>query len=220
MDFNSNTLIPYIPASEYDAVAEEFLDKYYPEALKKPIPVPIEDVARNSMGLDVQYVILSEEHDIYGMTVFSDGPIEIFNPAEQLYGIKMFKRKTILIDPEAVKRTNTGCRNNTIAHECVHWFKHRYYFMMQRYSLPRNAKFCKCRVNQLSYLSEEENILENQANGIAPRILMPRMPFTEAAASIGVGPGKDNWRQVCELADYLNVSKQSVAIRLEECGLV
>ena len=220
MDYNSNSLIPYIPAAEYDAVAEDFLERYYPEALARPIPVPIEDVARNKVGLDVQYVCLSEELDTYGMTLFADLPIEIYDPVEGLYETKVFKRKTVLIDPEAVRKTNIGCRNNTIAHECVHWFKHRYYFLMQKYTLPRNARYCKCRVNQLSYLSEEEDIMETQAIGIAPRILMPKKTFTEAALQVGVTHGCDNWRYICELADYFDVSKQSVAIRLKECGLV
>lgn len=220
MDYNSNTLIPYIPANEYDTVAEEFLDRYYPEALEKPIPVPIKEVAIKNVGLDLKEACLSEELDIYGMTIFSDGPIEIYDPIEGLYDSKLFRKKTVLIDPEAVKRTNIGCRNNTIAHECVHWFKHRLYFKMQKYTLPRNAKYCKCRVDQLSYLTEEEAILENQANGIAPRILMPKKPFTEAALKIGITQGRDNWIGICELADYFDVSKQSVTIRLEECGLI
>jgi hypothetical protein len=37
------------------------------------------------MGLDVQFVHLSEELDIYGMTIFLDGLVEIYNPEEGLY---------------------------------------------------------------------------------------------------------------------------------------
>ena len=92
--------------------------------------------------------------------------------------------------------------------------------LMQKYTLPRNARYCKCRVNQLSYLSEEEDIMETQAVGIAPRILMPKKTFTEAALQVGVTHGCDNWRCICELADYFDVSKQSVTTRLKECGLV
>ena len=220
MDYNSRKLVPYIPPAEYDNVANGFLERFCPDALKNPMPVPIEDIARNGLGLDVQYICLSEELDIYGMTIFTDGAVEVYDPNEGLYETKVFKAKTMLIDPEAVKKTNTGCRNNTIAHECVHWFKHRFYFLMQKYTLPRNARYCKCRVKQLSYLSEEEDIMETQAVGIAPRILMPKKTFTEAALKVGVTQGRDNWHCICELADYFDVSKQSVTIRLKECGLV
>lgn len=220
MDYNMSSLIPYIPASEYDKVAEDFWGLYYPEALVKPTPVPIERIAKEGLGLDIQYVCLSEELDIYGMTIFSEGSVDIYDPEEGLYDSKVFKRKTVLIDPEAVKKTNIGCRNNTIAHECVHWYKHRLYFKMQHFTLPRQAKYCKCGVEQLPYATEEENIMESQAVAIAPRILMPKTPFVEAATQLNIGYGKDNWKAICQLADFYDVSKQSVKIRLEECQLI
>lgn len=147
MDYSGRRLVPYIPPAEYDKVAQEFLETYYPQALTNPMPVPIEDIAKNVMGLDVQYVCLSEEQDIYGMTIFTDGAIEIYDPVEGLYDTQVFKSKTVLIDPEAVKKTNSGCKNNTIAHECVHWYKHRLFYKRQQFTLPRYAKYCKCRVS-------------------------------------------------------------------------
>ncbi len=220
MDYNSRKLVPYIPPAEYDKVAREFLEQFYPDALKNPMPVPIEEIAKTGLGLDVQYICLSEELDIYGMTIFTDGAVEVYDPDEGLYDTKSFKAKTVLIDPEAVKKTNTGCRNNTIAHECVHWYKHRYYYKMQKFSLPRYAKYCKCRVDQLPESTDEENIMESQAIGIAPRILMPKNTFVEAAEHLGVAYGKDNRSAICTLADFFDVSKQSVEIRLEECSLL
>ncbi len=220
MEFNQNTLIPIIPASEYDAVAEEFLQTYYPEALLKPQKVPILDIARDKMKLDVQFIPLTEEQEIYGMTIFADGLVEVYDPEEELYENKFFKRKTVLIDPIAVEKTNTGCRNNTIAHECVHWYKHRMYYRMQQYTLPRYAKYCKCRVDQLPFASEDESIMENQAVGIAPRILMPKAPFLEMAGKLDLEMGKDNRHEISLLADFFDVSKQSVRIRLEECGII
>ena len=217
MTFNMRSLAPYIPATEYDNVAEAFLECYYPEGLQSPRAIPILDVARNKMGIDVQFVSLSEEFDVYGLTVFEDGNVEVYNPEEGLYEAKFFKRKTILIDPEAYKRTNVGCVNNTIAHECVHWYKHRLFFLKQQFTLPRQAKFCRCRENQLSIIDRELEILENQANGIAPRILMPKSCFLEAANAIGVYDSRVNESQLNELADLFQVSKKSVAIRIKEC---
>lgn len=220
MEYNQNTLIPIIPATEYDAVAEEFLERYYPEALLKPQKVPILDIARDKLKLDVKFIPLSEEQDIYGMTIFADGLVEIYNPDEELYEREFFKRKTILIDPIAVEKTNMGCRNNTIAHECVHWYKHRLYYKMQQITLPRYAKYCKCRVEQIPYDTEDENIMENHAVGIAPRILMPQKPFLEMARQLDIEFGRDNRNEIALLADFFDVSKQSVTIRLEECGIL
>ena len=219
MDYNMNNLIPFIPPSEYDRVAEQFLEEYCPEALKHPMAVPIEKIAAD-MGLKVQYVCLSEEADIYGATIFTDGALEIYDPEEGLYDTKVFKRKTVLIDPEAVKKTNIGCKHNTLAHECVHWYKHRLYYKMQKFTAPRMARFCKCSVNQLPYATEDENIMEGQAIGIAPRILMPKATFIEAASQYDIVYGRDNWQAIYGLADLFDVSKQSVMSRLEECNLL
>ena len=82
MDYNGRKLVPYIPPAEYDNVANEFLERYCPDALKNPMPVPIEDIARNGLGLDVQYICLSEELDIYGMTIFTDGAVEVYDPTD------------------------------------------------------------------------------------------------------------------------------------------
>ena len=62
--------------------------------------------------------------------------------------------------------------------------------------------------------------MESQAIGIAPRILMPRNTFVEAAEHLGVAYGKDNRSAIITLADFFDVSKQSVEIRLEECSLL
>jgi hypothetical protein len=220
MEYNQNTLIPIIPASEYDAVAEEFLERYYPEALLKPQKIPILDIAREKLNLDVRFIPISEEQEIYGMTIFADGLVEVYNPDEELYDCEFFKRKTVLIDPVAVEKTNIGCRNNTIAHECVHWYKHRLYYKMQQITLPRYAKYCKCHVDQIPYDTEEENIMENHAVGIAPRILMPKRPFMEMARQLDIEVGKDNRHEISLLADFFDVSKKSVSIRLEECGIL
>ena len=219
MDYNMHNLIPFIPPAEYDKVAEEFLSEYCPEALSHPMAVPIEKIAAD-MGLKVQYVCLSEDSDIYGATIFSDGMVDVYDKQEGVYDKKLFKRKTVLIDPEAVKKTNVGCKHNTLAHECVHWYKHRLYHRMQNYITPRMAKYCKCRINQLPYAPEEENIMESQAIGIAPRILMPKMTFVEAASQYDIVYGKDNWQAIYGLANLFDVSKQSVMIRLEECNLL
>ena len=91
---------------------------------------------------------------------------------------------------------------------------------MQKLSLPRYAKYCKCHVNNLPVDAEEENIMESQAIGIAPRILMPKNTFVEVADYLGIAYGKDNRSAISTLADFFGVSKQSVEIRLEECRLL
>lgn len=220
MAYNTETLLPYIPPADYDKIATEFLETYFPDALYKPQSIPILDIARNEMGLDVKFICLSEEQDIYGMTIFSDGIVEVYIPEEGIYEEKVVKMKTVLIDPEAVKKTNIGCLNNTIAHECVHWYKHRMYYRMQKYTLPKKAKYCKCRLCDLGVTANDEEIMETQAVGIAPRILMPKDSFLEVAKQYDLVSVQKSWRAISEIAHFFNVSKQSATIRLQECGII
>ena len=91
---------------------------------------------------------------------------------------------------------------------------------MQRLVLPLHAKFCKCQVDQVGYFSNEEDILENQAVGIAPKILMPKQMFVKVAEELGINDEQANWREINRLADFFKVSKQSTIIRLEECNII
>ena len=75
-------------------------------------------------------------------------------------------------------------------------------------------------MDQLPESTGEENIMESQAVGIAPRILMPKNTFVETAEHLGIAYGKDNRSAIAPLAVFFNVSKQSVKIRLEECSLL
>jgi Zn-dependent peptidase ImmA (M78 family) len=217
MYFKKN-MLPVIPASEYDDIATEFLETYFEDALMKPMSVPIYEIASNEMKLTINECCLSEESDIYGMTVFSDGYIEVYNPKEELADTLFFKEKTILIDPLAIQKTNLGCRNNTIAHECFHWYKHRYYYKLQQLSLPRIAKYCSCSINAAPTITEEEQIMEIQAVAMAPRILMPKMMFIQVAMNFDLLKEKEY--AVNELSKFFQVSKQSALIRLRECRMI
>ena len=221
MYYDERTLIQIITCEEYDDVATEFLEIYYPDALMVPQCVPILKIAKEKIKLDVQFISITEEHDVYGLTVFQDGFLDIYKSDEEIYESKYFKKKTILIDPKAVAKSNTGCMNNTIAHECVHWYKHRLFYKMQSILLlPRQAKYCKFSVKCINTNADDELILENQANEIAPRILMPKRPFIEVANKLNVGCGRNDERAISELASFFDVSKQSASIRLQECMIM
>lgn len=88
----SQTCTIYPPA-EYDKAAHEYLEQFYPDALKNPMSVPIEEIVKAGLGLDVQYVCLSEELDIYGITIFTDEAVEVYNPCEGYTTLSHLKQK-------------------------------------------------------------------------------------------------------------------------------
>jgi Zn-dependent peptidase ImmA (M78 family) len=94
------------------------------------------------------------------------------------------------------------------------------YYKMQKFSLPRKAKFCKCSINHLPYINDDEEIMERQAIGIAPRILMPKDAFIEVAGNYNIVSEEVSWREIADIARFFDVSKQSVTIRLQECGIL
>ena len=68
------SLVPVIPKYKFDDVATEFLEEYCPEALKKPMPVPILDIAKKKMGLRIVADFhLSEDFSVYGQMCFTSG---------------------------------------------------------------------------------------------------------------------------------------------------
>lgn len=90
---------------------------------------------------------------------------------------------------------------------------------MQKFTLPKKAKYCKCSINSLNLYNDEEELMEKQAIGIAPRILMPKQSFEEVARSYD-NLSENSWREISEIAEFFDVSKQSVTIRLSECGII
>ena len=122
------SLVPIIPKNKFDDIATEFLNRYCPEALKKPMPIPIIDIAKKKMGLRiVPDFHLSEDFSVYGQMCFTSGKVPVYIKEDDEFVDIKVKRGTMLIDPDTLFERNIGCLNNTVAHECVHWYKHRYY---------------------------------------------------------------------------------------------
>lgn len=223
-----SSLVPHISKDQFDDVATEFLTEYCPEALTHPMAVPIVTIARKKMGLRiVAEYRLSEDFSIYGQICFNSGLVPVYFKDEDEFRDIKVRRGTILIDPDTLKERNIGCLNNTVAHECVHWYKHRKYHM---YNLGAgNAKGVAFRypiIERNEALQEQwtdEDWMEWQANGIAPRILMPRQTFQAAIDMILEDSDRDSvpdWWVINKLADFYKVSKQSAEIRIAELNIV
>ena len=223
-----SSLVPHISKDQFDDVATEFLTEYCPEALTHPMAVPIVTIARKKMGSRiVAEYRLSEDFSIYGQICFNSGLVPVYFKDEDEFRDIKVRRGTILIDPDTLKERNIGCLNNTVAHECVHWYKHRKYHM---YNLGAgNAKGVAFRypiIERNEALQEQwtdEDWMEWQANGIAPRILMPRQTFQAAIDMILEDSDRDSvpdWWVINKLADFYKVSKQSAEIRIAELNIV
>ena len=227
-------LVPIIRKKDMDNEASKFLQKYCPEALEEPLPVPVEDIAELKMDLDIDYVNIDKDLDTLGMMIFSDGPVELYVQDTDQYIRRAYKRGTLLVERN-LSETNRGRERFTITHEMVHWDKHQLRFMALSYKDKTLAKACRCPMAKVYRPKTEEDWLEWQADNLAAAILMPAEMFKQKAEELksgykvgekingfmwkGFSPGLIKEFIVDDLASTFQVSKQAVEIRLNTLGI-
>ncbi|WP_052144576.1 ImmA/IrrE family metallo-endopeptidase [Halalkalibacter okhensis] len=225
----TSSFVPIIYKNDFDIVASEFLKKYCPEALEKPMPVPILEIAEKKIQLKViRTERLSKSLDIIGAITLCDGIIDIYDSTTKEYmGLKV-QKGTVFVDSYI---NHSGRENNTLAHECVHWYKHRPYFIHQSKKEDTFAIAFRCPVrriqdNEYNSWSDAE-WMEWQASGIAPRILMPKemvkikireLVTFYGSSEIGINRITVLQNIIDDLAEFFCVSKQSAKIRMIELG--
>lgn len=227
----SKSIVPIIYRKDLDKEATAFLEKYYPEALEEPLRVPIEEIAKEKLGLNViQGYRITDDFTIFGQICFSPGTVKIYDLFKTSEKEQEVPRGTILIDAYTYWQRNSGCVNNTIAHEVYHWHRHRLYAAIKH--ILRNEKFIACRCPaEMSYPDEkeewtDEQRMEWQANNLAPRILMPIQTFKIKVDELYKQYDYENTPLklavlTCiadDLASFYGVSRQSALIRMTETG--
>jgi hypothetical protein len=171
------------------------------------------------LGLSIKHRRLTEDFSVYGLTCFNTGKVEIYNGKDGSYCEIPVKYGTVIIDPDTVIERCKGCYFNTLAHESVHWWKHRDYHLLQRTIEHR----CKVQTPRMrKQYQTDEDWMEWQAERLSPRILMPIDMFALKyhdiiSQNIYKIPW---WLIVKQLSEFFNVSKESALIRLSETGLI
>ena len=226
----SKNIVPIIYKKDLEAEATAFLKKYCPEALKRPMAVPIKEIAE-SMGLKIiEGNRITDDFSIFGEIYFSSGKANVYDLFQCTKQEIEVRRGSILIDSYTYWERNLGCIKNTIAHEVYHWYKHRMYAAIRYILYGQDYVACRCPSN-IVYPEDErewtdEQRMEWQANSMAPRILMPidtfrlkvdelykKYKYNDTPLKISV--------LTCiadELAEFYGVSRQSALIRMMETG--
>jgi Zn-dependent peptidase ImmA (M78 family) len=223
MQNDKNPFMPFV--EDFEAEAETFLRKYCKEVLDSPQATPIRDIAQKQMNLDiVDTESLSPDDSIQGAIAFSAGIIEVYDwSSEEYIGYKV-SQPTVFLDADII---NPGRANNTLAHECYHWYKHRAYFRYQStHSLGAEFAFRCLTAGQRGHNEQWSDIekMEWQARTIAPKILMPRCTVRMLLSERLGASRSGNFQMsalkavVEEIAEIYNVSRQSAAIRVSELG--
>lgn len=224
MQNERNPFRPFV--EDFEEEAEAFLRKYCKEALDKPQATPIWDIAKKQMNLDiVDTETLSPDDSIQGAIAFTAGIIDVYDWSAKEYIGYEVSHPTVFLDADIL---NPGRLNNTLAHECYHWYKHRAYFRYQNaQNLGSEFAFRCLTASQRSDKNEQWSDIEKmewQARTIAPKILMPRCTVRMLLSQrLNSAEGSDLKLSalktvVDEIVEIYKVSRQSAAIRVSDLG--
>lgn len=224
----SSLLIPYIPFEDLDKRACEFLTKYYPDALKVPMALPINELL-GRMGVTAYHAPLGNK--VFGKAFFSASKEKIYNDDNEIMEVDIPER-TILIDPDVYFFRNMGSYNNTAVHECIHLEYHSKFFEILKLT-DETKKSIACKQGKMpqklsGQYQKALDLMEWQASMLAPRILMPecttRIKYGELINEVvyeypNSSKGKQMDVLIERLADFFKVSKQAAKIRLIDLGI-
>lgn len=224
----SQNLVPYMYEEDVDKHAENFLQRYCPEALLQPMQIPVYDIV-TKMGMRMYYAPMEE--GVFGKTYFGEEYVKVYSDFTQQEVTEITTTPgTILINPNVFFMYNVGTANNTIIHECVHWDRHRRPFELQRL-LQGEYNHISCEVVETySGMGADADALkwmEWQANQLAPRILMPAKMTICKMESLQnklyaefpeMREAERFEKAVEELAQFFQVSVLAAKIRLVELG--
>lgn len=222
----SKDWVPYIRRRNFDDIAERFLKKYYPQALTQPTPISVETIV-SEMGLSIHQEKLTIDDSIFGKMVFKDTDVEVIEE-EQLVA-KHFNKGSILVDKDVVFKRNVGSYNNTVIHECVHWELHKVFHEVKMILDQEHSTVSSWTEENLADSSMWSSLdwMEWQANGIAPRILMPKIQTkikirelfqTLTLVNPDISRSELVQEVVDNLASFFKVSRQAAKIRMIDLG--
>jgi Zn-dependent peptidase ImmA (M78 family)/transcriptional regulator with XRE-family HTH domain len=227
----TDNFVPIISKAQMDEEARTFLRRYCPKALVEPTKVPIREIA-SEIGLTLEFgYILSEDFSYFGQISFSDTKTRVYNLETGGSQELDVKRGTILIDPEVFWERSLGCENFTIAHEVVHWEKHRLFADIKRLLYRNNYTAHRCpKPGRILWDSDDKwtdnEWLEWHANAIGARILMPKETLPAKIDEIKAAMPPELLADkteffitlIDELAAFYGTSRLTAKYRLKDMG--
>lgn len=107
----SGELVPIISREQFEDEAEKFLTRYCPEALEKPMRVPIETIASDMKLQVIEDVPLSDDLTYFGTIIFDNGNVL---DKHRKITIRNAKRGTVYLDPRVSYERSVGTKRTTL----------------------------------------------------------------------------------------------------------
>ena len=215
---DTRKFLPDIREGNLDTYAAEFLKRYYPQALERPMRLPIRDVIK-AMGLTMRGYPL--ESGKYGKCYFADG----YHYRED--GTKERIPKRTILYKKSIGVAGSRRTNFTLMHECSHWYANYDYFARMSIIDPTLVSASYTEGDYVGNYADDFKLMEWQANALAPRILMPAVTTKQKFEELLIA-ARECWgdkrsqykRAIKQLAEFFDVSIASAKIRLKELGYV
>jgi transcriptional regulator with XRE-family HTH domain len=212
---------------DYEASANDFLrNTGYEKAIYNPTRID-PAVVVSKVGATVEHVHITEDCHVYGRVFMTDTDAEYYDTESHQLKNKRIKAGTIFIDPSAVKTLGEGGNNNSIIHECFHYYKYKKPFMLAKMANPELSNI-EQPVNPQE-IDEDSAIywMEKQTRAITPLIQMPMPAF-----KIEIEHLIQNWTSaypsksvleltepvINDLANFFGVSREAARLRMIQTG--
>ena len=176
-------------------------------------------------GYSILYVTITRDGSILGQTSISEMWTEIID-ADGHNILFYLDGKTILIDKRLANDPRCyGRLNFTIAHELAHQFINRTF--PEVYG-SQSRVICAYRRSTKPH-KEISDWREWQADALAAALLLPKEAIDEAMFFFGLGQkikvlskkySENKYNRFCEMAEFFQVSKTTLAYRMEQLGLL
>ena len=161
---------------QLERAAEQLLQKFDPELLKKPKEYDVYRVIEECLGVDYDWKYIRPDQAILGLTAFNPGYIWV-SPAPHLYeGIQperiYLEKGTILIDATLTEGNNIGRERFTVMHEVFHQVLHKDCFRREPPDYVHQTTKCTLFGQKKKLVTALDHI-EYQANTCAADFLAP-----------------------------------------------
>lgn len=240
--------LPYLRKDDINKISEVILNKFNSKLLKEAAPTPIEELIENYFKLEMDYLDITKNRTILGLTTFDNGYLNVYD-SENHRSRRVYEVKgTVVIDNSLLQNNQERRFRFTLRHEVSHWILHRQMFeadgnkMIELSNTAKNeVTAVKCLNRTIDNFAAGIKVVSNmsrmewQANYMASCFLMPMKTFTKVTEKVfkkagiktscivlGIDSDIDMFAEYipAELAKKFNVSARAAAIRLRELHLV
>ena len=188
-------------------------------------PIPIDNFTTHFLGLRLEYMRLSDNGNMLGITTYGDTKIKLTRYFRE--EIVSVPKNTVLIDERLMPPLQLfepdkelARRRFTIAHECAH---HMLYHMEPE----ERRRELECRYSARMYSLRELKSLDDwsewQANALAAAIIMPKKYIelllrNRRLTLYGKRLNRPDKLLLANICDRLKVSRTAMTLRLKQLG--